>query len=73
MKKICPTCKKIYDGLKCYCTKCGVELVKEPNRCSENKKALCEGNILEDDDIYCPYCGAPSIYFEDEIKEKMKW
>ncbi|MBR4707913.1 MAG: hypothetical protein IKP29_07655 [Pseudobutyrivibrio sp.] len=73
MKKICPTCKRMYDELKDYCSKCGIELVKEPNRCSQNKKSLCKGNILEDDDVYCPYCGSPSIYFEDEVKERMSW
>ena len=29
MKKMCPTCKREYAEIHNYCTKCGIELVKE--------------------------------------------
>ena len=29
MKKICPTCKREYGRVENFCTKCGIELVKE--------------------------------------------
>lgn len=62
MKKICPTCKRVYTGLEKYCTKCGIELVNEPNRCSENKTALCREARLEENDLFCPYCGSKTTY-----------
>ncbi len=50
MKKICPKCRREYTGLENYCTKCGLELEKAPNRCSENKtawkEAVCDLRIL---------------------------
>lgn len=46
MKKICPKCKRKYTELENYCTKCGIELEKEPNRCSAN-------NTFENLVIYC--------------------
>lgn len=33
--KICPNCGKRYKGLEVYCTKCGIELEKDKERCSE--------------------------------------
>lgn len=62
MKKICPKCRREYTGLENYCTKCGLELEKAPNRCSENKTALCAKRVYADDDIYCAYCGSLTTY-----------
>ncbi len=73
MRKICPTCKRIYPVLSNYCTKCGIELVKEPNRCSEMKTAMCKDRVYQDDDIYCEYCGAPTTYAKEMLEEKITW
>lgn len=62
MGKTCPKCRKKYTELENYCTKCGLELVKEPNRCSENRTALCARRVYEDDDIYCAHCGSLTTY-----------
>lgn len=62
MRKICPTCRRQYTALENFCTKCGIELVKEPNHCSANKTALCKEREREEDDLYCPYCGAKTTY-----------
>lgn len=37
MNKICPKCKRGYSELEHYCTKCGMQLEKEPNVCSEKR------------------------------------
>jgi len=58
MRKVCPKCGRVYCELDNYCTKCGFALEKEPNKCSEQRTTLCAHRVLEDDDIYCPYCGA---------------
>jgi len=64
-KKKCPTCnKKCYD-LECYCTKCGVVLVKNDNVCSENKTQMFSKRIYHEDDIYCAYCGSMTMYALD--------
>ena len=73
MRKICPTCQRLYTELENYCSKCGIPLEKEPNRCSENKTALCKGRVLEDDDLYCSYCGSPTIYGRELLREKTGW
>lgn len=73
MKKICPTCKREYTQLENYCTKCGIELKAEPNRCSKMKTALCKEKIFADDDLYCSYCGSPTIYAVELLKEKESW
>ena len=62
MKKVCPKCGKVYGELSNYCTKCGFELEKAPNVCSERKTSLCAHRIYADDDLYCEYCGAPTTY-----------
>ena len=69
MKKICPKCRREYTGLEKYCTKCGLELEKAPNRCSENKTALCAKRVYADDDIYCAYCGSLTTYALERQKE----
>ena len=73
MKKICPTCKREYTELENYCRKCGIELIKEPNRCSEMKTALCKDAAFADDDLYCSYCGSPTTYAKELLKEKASW
>lgn len=61
MKKICPTCKREYTELENFCRKCGIALVKEPNRCSEMKTAICKAAEFKDDDLFCSYCGALTV------------
>ena len=73
MRKICPTCKRNYTELENYCTKCGKELVKEPNRCSENKTALCKTKTFADDDVYCSFCGSPTMYWKDHLEDIKNW
>lgn len=73
MKKICPTCKREYTELERYCTKCGIELVKEPNRCSAMKTALCKDKVFADDDLYCAYCGSPTTYAKEKFEEVKSW
>ena len=73
MRKMCPTCKKTYNEIENYCTKCGVTLVKEPNRCSANKTAMCSSKAFADDDRYCSFCGAPTTYAKDLLEEINKW
>ncbi len=62
LKKTCPKCHRDYTELENYCTKCGIELQKAPNRCSANKTAHCASRIYADDDIYCAYCGELTVY-----------
>lgn len=73
MKKICPTCNREYKEFENYCRKCGIELIKEPNKCSENKMALCKDMEFADDDIYCSICGAPTTYWKADLEERIKW
>lgn len=73
MKKVCPTCGREYREIENYCTKCGVELIKESNRCSANKTALCRSRTFEDDDMYCSFCGAPTTYWKKDLEERGKW
>lgn len=73
MKKMCPTCKREYAEINNYCTKCGIELVKEPNRCSAKKMALCKGMIYQDDDVYCSICGSPTTYWKEGLEERNRW
>ncbi len=68
-RMICPSCGRRYRGLERYCTKCGVELEHDKNRCSEMKTQLCKDRIFENDDIFCCYCGALTT-FAAEQKEK---
>lgn len=56
--KICTGCGRRYRGLARYCTKCGVELEKDRNRCSEMRTQLCKSAVFEDDDTFCCYCGS---------------
>lgn len=62
MKKICPKCRKEYSELENYCSKCGIELEKEPNKCSANKTVMCSHRIFADDGIFCSYCGSLTTY-----------
>lgn len=73
MKKICPTCKREYTEIDNYCTRCGIELIKEPNRCSENKTALCATKTFDDEDIYCSICGSPTTYWKEALEEQENW
>ena len=68
MNKKCPKCGRIYGELSNYCTKCGVELEKTPNKCSENKTTLCSHRVYSDDDLYCEYCGALTTYGLERVK-----
>lgn len=65
---ICPTCGRTYHGLERFCGKCGIALNKVPNRCSESKTALCNSGKLEDDDLFCPFCGAPTTYAKGRME-----
>ncbi len=58
--KRCPNCGRKYEGLKRYCSKCGYKLESIPNVCSQMKTTMCEHLVLEEDDMFCPYCGSPS-------------
>lgn len=69
MKKICPKCSKEYTEFENYCTKCGIELEKAPNECSEKKTASCSRRIYADDDVYCAYCGALTTYAKERFKQ----
>ncbi len=60
--KRCPKCNKQYTELENYCSKCGIELVKEKNMCSENKTKYCSHRVYGDDDLYCAYCGSLTTY-----------
>lgn len=73
MNKICPNCSKEFGGLAKYCTKCGVELTKVPNRCSAMKTALCKDARFADDDVYCAYCGALTTYAVRERQADGNW
>ena len=73
MKKICPTCKRLYSEISNYCTKCGIELEKEPNKCTGNKTALCKNAIFEDDDKFCSFCGSPTTYWKESFDEMKQW
>lgn len=66
---ICPACGRTYKGLERFCSQCGVELEKDKNRCSEQRTQLCRGKALDDDDIFCCYCGALTT-FAVEKKER---
>ena len=73
MRKECPTCHREYSEIECYCTKCGIKLVKAPNRCSAMKTKMCEDKVFGDNDKYCSFCGAPTTYWKDELEELKKW
>lgn len=63
--KKCPTCNSKYIEPQMYCAKCGIQLVKDDNRCSDPKTRLCECTVCGDDDIYCTYCGSLTTYAEE--------
>ena len=71
MKKKCPKCGEQYTEFENYCTRCGIQLEKEPNVCSENKTTLCMHRIYKDDDVYCAYCGALTTYAKDRMYNKI--
>ena len=64
--KICPRCGKRYKGLARYCSKCGVELETDKNRCSAQSTSLCRDAVFEDDDIFCRYCGALTTFAKEK-------
>ena len=68
MNKICPKCGRRYTEIENYCTKCGIELEKDKNRCSENKTAMCSHRVFEDDDMYCSYCGSLTTYAKARLE-----
>ncbi len=68
INKKCPKCNRKYTELENYCTKCGIELKKEENRCSENKTTMCSHRVYADDDTYCAYCGSLTTYALDRMK-----
>ncbi len=67
MTKRCPKCGRQYGELSNYCRKCGVELERDYNRCSENKTTLCSHASFADDDIYCDFCGALTTYAKERM------
>ena len=71
MKRICPKCRREYTELENYCTKCGIELIQEPNRCSANKTAHCARRVYADDDIYCAYCGELTTYGSEHMLDSL--
>ena len=73
MKKICPTCKREYRSIENFCTKCGIELVKEQNKCSKMRTKLCRTMTFAPNDMYCSICGAPTTYLEEEIEGRKRW
>lgn len=73
MKKICPTCHKEFTEVDNFCTHCGIELVKESNKCSEMKMALCKSKTYKDDDRYCSICGAPTVYWKSHLETAKSW
>lgn len=68
--KKCPKCNRQYGELHNYCSKCGIELERDNNRCSENKTTLCAHSIFADDDTYCSYCGALTTYALDRQNKR---
>ena len=52
-KKICPTCKTIYDSSVSFCPKDGTKLVVVTNK---NICPSCHKEIANDV-VFCPYCG----------------
>ena len=73
MKKICPACRREYTELENFCRKCGIALVKESNRCSEMKTALCKTAEFEANDLYCSFCGALTEHGKDLTIQAMGW
>ena len=73
MKKICPTCKREFTEIDNFCTNCGIELIKEPNRCSEMKTALCRNKVFKDEDKYCSICGSKTTYWKPQLDEIESW
>lgn len=70
MNKICPKCRRKYTELENYCTKCGIQLEKAPNVCSEMRTTMCRHREFADDDIYCSYCGALTTYAVERNERK---
>ncbi len=70
MLKKCPKCGKSAAEMDYFCTKCGVELVKDDNRCSEMKRPDCRVRTYADDDIYCASCGALTTYAKFKLNKE---
>ena len=58
----CPTCGRRYKGLARFCGTCGIELVRDKNRCSEQRTNLCKNAEFPEDDVFCCYCGALTTF-----------
>ena len=69
MYKKCPKCNRSYTELENYCAKCGIQLEKDQNRCSENKTTLCNNRTFKDDDVYCSYCGSLTTYTAERVRQ----
>ena len=65
INKKCPKCNRKYSELENYCTKCGIELEREANKCSENRTTMCARREYADDDMYCSYCGSLTTYAQE--------
>lgn len=72
MYKRCVKCGRVYTELENYCTKCGIELERDANRCSEVKTQLCRHMIYKDGDLYCAYCGALTTYALERKSDREK-
>lgn len=72
MNKKCPKCREKYNELENYCTKCGIALEKEENRCSASKTTMCPNRTFKDNDIYCSYCGELTTYALEKQNDKPK-
>ena len=68
MNKKCPKCRKQYYEHSNFCTKCGLILEKDDNRCSTLGHALCKNRIYETEEDFCEYCGALTTYAVERRK-----
>ncbi len=63
--KICPSCGRVFKGLARFCSQCGIELKKEPNKCSSPSTQLCRDAVFDEEDIFCRYCGALTTFAKE--------
>ena len=71
LNMVCPTCGRKFSGLAQFCTRCGIELVREKNKCSRMGGKLCRNAEFDDEDIYCCYCGALTTYAKEREKDEI--
>ena len=45
-----------------------LQLIREVNRCSENRTELCRHRTFEEGDVYCCYCGALTTYAAEKYQ-----